>query len=607
MTEALNYFELNTRQLFAKYPELKTALKAFKPTSELEFQETPSGFPTARYHGIYIHSRHNPQKEALTILQSQLKAEPDICLFYGFGLGYLLEGFIQLFPNCPCLLVEPDISFFLKALQARDLRRVINHPRLVIFLASDASQIIQYLDENNYRQVQIVKLRSLYQKDLAYYEGTDSLLQSYLRQREININTLRRFGKLWLRNILQNLEHFLTSPGIIELKDYFKGLAGLVCAAGPSLEAILPLLKELSTKLIVIAVDTSLSALKRHGLEPNFTVVSDPQYFNTRHLDYIRNTSSFIVAELSTNPRIFRILKAPVFFYSSVFPLSKYFEGLVPAKGRLLAGGSVATTAWDLARLLGLNPIYVAGLDLGFPERKTHFKGAFFEEGFHSQANRFAPQETAAFRYLLSGLPFLAQANSGQPIITDHRMALYKFWFETQMRLNPSLSCFNLSWHGLAIKGMPFLDQTELLKMPNLPDLKARLDKISSLFKKQPLNPDLKNKLKESYYSLIEKLSAFQVLCKEAQATALKASSTVSQNEKEALLDELKSLDEKISQHEVKEIASFLAGPLINEILSKHIKGPQFAWEESLKLYQELNYSLKTQLELLEAFASRIT
>lgn len=606
MIADLNYFDLNTRQLFAKYPSLKSALLAFQPTCEMESQETPSGFPTAIFQGIYVHSRHNPQKEALTLLQSQFKAEPDICLFYGFGLGYLLEGFIQLYPNCPCILVEPDIPFFLKALQIRDLRKVINHPRLVMFLASDASQIIQYLDENNYRQVQIVKLRSLYQKNLGYYERTDSLIQSYLRQREININTLHRFGKLWLRNILQNLELFLTSPGIVELKDSLKGLAGLVCAAGPSLDEILPLLKELSSKLIVIAVDTSLAALFRHGLEPHFTVVSDPQYWNTRHLDPVQKTSSILVAEFSTNPRIFRILKAPVFFSSSVFPLAKYFESLIPAKGRLLAGGSVATTAWDLARFLGLNPIYMTGLDLGFPALKTHFKGAFFEERFHCQAQRLAPQETEAFRYLISGLPFPSLANSGQPILTDHRMALYKFWFETQLRLNPSISCYNLSWHGLAISGMPFLAPAELLKLPTPPDLKSRLSQMSSFFKQQALDSQLKNRLKNAYGNLVQNLSQLKALCQEAQAIALKALASLSLEEKQVLLKDLKRLDEKISQHEVKDIGSFLAGPLLNEILAKRINASSLAWDESLKLYRELDNSIATQLAILKDFRVRL-
>jgi hypothetical protein len=361
----MNHFEANTRILFSKIPGLKEALAPFQPSAEMEIVATPAGPPSAVYRGVTVHSRRDPEKEARALIASQVPAGASVGLFYAFGLGYLPEQFILAHPEANCLIIEPDIGLFLKALAARDLAVVLDHPRTVFFLASEPAPVVRYLDSLDLTSVQIVKLRPLYEKDRAYYERSDALIQSFLRQRDVNRNTLKRFGRRWVRNLAQNMRLLCLAPGISRAENLFAGMPALVCAGGPSLETILPHLVDLRERLLIIAVDTSLAALQRAGVDPDLTVICDPQYWNTRHIDAVKKTESILVSESSTHPRIFRRLGARVFFGSSVFPLGRALEALVGEKSWARAGRwrprpGIAPATWAAGRSTSPASIWVS-------------------------------------------------------------------------------------------------------------------------------------------------------------------------------------------------------------------------------------------------------
>ena len=145
------------------------------------------------------------------------------------------------------------------------------------------------------------------------------------------------------------------------------GLPALVIAGGPSLDSLAPSLAALRERMVLVSVNTPLRACRERGVEPDFTVVVDPQFWASRSLDWTLAQDGVLVAEPSACPRIFRRETERFFLCSSLFPLGETLEAAVGEKGRLGAGGSVSTSAWDLARLLGARPLYAAGLDLGFP------------------------------------------------------------------------------------------------------------------------------------------------------------------------------------------------------------------------------------------------
>lgn len=598
----MNYYERNINTLFSLAPYLK-GIETKEPAPDLELFPTPAGHTSGKYKGHYIHSRHNPVREATQLIEREIKKDISCALFYGFGLGYHIEVFVKKYPGIPLLIIEPDESFFLKALESRDLSTLFSLKNILYYINSDPEKLLPFVEGLPLSNIQIVKLRSVYEFHQDYYKRIDGIVSSYLSKKEVNINTLKRFGKLWIRNLVRNIRQLVEKPGIDLLGNTFKDIPCLVLASGPSLDLVLPHLPELRKRMVIITVDTSLRACLDHHVEPDFLIIVDPQYWNTRHLDWVKPETPFLVSESSTHPRVFRFLHLKGFFASSFFPLGRFFESIAGEKGKIGAGGSVATAAWDMARILGSSPIVMAGLDLGFPGKKTHFHGAYFEQTFHMLSHRFLPLEYMSFKYIRDGQPFFVPANDGGLVLTDKRMIIYKWWFESQMIRYPSVKTCTLSLSGAAIPGMDVIDIQKLFDLPFKRDIIH--EKINYIL---PLTePDINSeahyeKLKNAIRELLKNLHALSAIADQGIKTTRKAVSSLKGGKIPlSILEQLNTIDKRITSESSRIIAGFLMQPIVQGLIhtSTRDKSPEEVLEYSEKLYTELKDSCEYHYEEL--------
>jgi hypothetical protein len=299
----------------------------------------------------------------------------------------------------------------------------------------------------------------------------------------------------------------------------------------------------------------------------------DPQYWNFRHLDRQRTKKTRLIAESAVYPPVLRSLTesfafAGTFLCGSLFPLSRFIEDRVENKGNLGAGGSVATTAWDFARILAPSAIWIAGLDLSFPENKTHFRGALFEDRSLAEAGRFVPTETWSFRALRDGHPFLAKSACGGQTLTDKRLSLYAAWFENRFRSFPDVKNFSLSPDGLAIGGLETAAPEALLALPERRDeidrrLQAAFDGIEKDFSAPKRRAERAAGYEAAVHTLFEGLKTIKTLAEdaaEAAETALRRArrGRLSPAEQEKVLKKLDAANNAIMHSEVKEAAGFL-------------------------------------------------
>ncbi|MFP4230412.1 MAG: motility associated factor glycosyltransferase family protein [Spirochaetaceae bacterium] len=450
------------------------------PAAAVEIMETPSGEPTARYGERLLHPLRNPRERALRAFTPQWVGTHPLVVFFGFGLGYEVEAFLSRDEAEAAVVVEPDAGLFRKALSVRDVRPLLSSPKARFFVAADADAVAMALREFERLKPHRHVLNASARVHTSYFDAVDAVVREAEQRASINAATLNRFGRVWVRNLIRNagvLEH---ASGVSRLSGALSRLPALLCAAGPSLDEALPHIAALAERTVIIAVDTAVEALARHGVEPDFAVVVDPQYWNTRHLDRLRLHSTILISEASAHPRVFHTLAdCPTYLCSSIFPLGAALEEAVGNKGKLGAGGSVSTTAWDLARLLGASPVYCTGLDLGFPGRRTHVHGSFFEERSHLLATRFRPAEQQSFEYIHDGAPFEVAANDGGTVLSDRRMMIYMWWFSNQSKIHPQVDTRNLSARGAAVEGIPAVPLAEALKLPAIRrDLDARLTRL---------------------------------------------------------------------------------------------------------------------------------
>jgi hypothetical protein len=452
--------------LAAVPPGTAAAVAAAEPDPSFELLPTPSGEPTARWRGALLHSPRDPRREARALVEREAGPEPSAGVVLGLGLGYAAEAFREAHPGVPLVVIEPDAGLVRAAAEARDLAPLAADPAVRLVIGGDAGSAAAALDGLSVERLAVLRLVAEIRHSQAAFRAAEGAVQSFQLRRQINTNTLARFGRLWVRNLSANLGTFLASPGVGELAGLFDGMPAVVLAGGPTLDELVPLLARIAERALLVSVNTPLAACLAAGVHPDCAVVVDPQFWASRYLDWTDAYRGWIVAEPSTHPRVFHHRSNRVFIASSLFPLGERLEEAVGAKGKLGAGGSVSTAAWDLARLMGTRPIYAAGLDLSFPGLRTHCRGTFFGEARRSTGARTAPLEGWAFASLHDIGLFPAPSAAGGTVPSDRRMLLYRWWFENQILMHPDLQAFTLSDQGMAIDGMTPVRPEALLDLP---------------------------------------------------------------------------------------------------------------------------------------------
>ena len=470
-------FLRNCSSFTARFPEQAARLGLDKPESALQrLQALPPEYrllpakargmehtATLTVRGGFLHSKYNPQEEARRILGSEFFQTAEVwnrCIFAGLGLGYLASQYIEHFPAAEAVIIEADCNVFLCFLAARRLDSFFRHRKLSLLIGTQPEEAASFLASTGWNSSILFKAAVSIEAYKQWYEAFFALLERNKMKNSINAKTLERFGTLWLKNTVKNLSTLCTAAKIGCFKNAFPDAAAAVLAGGPSLTAHLELIKKSGMDFLIIAVDTALRACLRAGITPDFVLSFDPQYWNYLHTAGLDTGKSLLISEAAVFPAVLRQQSRAVFLSNSSSPFARYLEGkgqneAGDADCTLAAGGSVATTAWDFARYIGANPVIMAGLDLAYPNKQTHFAGSTFEEAAHTRSTRLAPAEQANFNSLYSAFPSLHKDYAGGTVLTDRRMLLYAWWFESALAKYPEVKTFNLMPHGVFIPGMP--------------------------------------------------------------------------------------------------------------------------------------------------------
>jgi len=466
-----DWYPANLQALRTRSPELAALVDA-AISFPLEISVARSGARTAKAVGGWLHSRYDPQSEGRRIADEAIATGAELVIVLGLGLGYSARAVLS--SGVRVAVAESNAAWLAALLRSCNLIDIISDERCALILCPEGRGLDEYLEEVAPRSIAIIENGATL---AAFPEAAEMLrfqTSRYRKKDEVNAATLRRFGRLWVRNLSRNIRIAAACPGLSSFLGTFKGFPALVLAAGPSLDEIAGLLPELAQRMVIICVDTALRSALRVGVEPDFIIVVDPQYWNMRHLDRCASPGSVLITEAAVWPSIFRFHARQIALCSSIYPLGRYVEDrLGSLKGSLGAGGSVATTAWDFARILGCSPLYMAGLDLSFPDGKTHAKASLFEQRSLSEGSRLDPASSAAFRAMRGGNPYQALANDGTEVTSDERLSLYATWFTRKLAIHPDAPTYNLSSRGLAITGM---DHVPASSLPCLPKRRLELD-----------------------------------------------------------------------------------------------------------------------------------
>ena len=613
-------FEAN-RSLFAKrFPDLARLISLDSPSAALSLfssipdeytlAETPSGYPTVSVRGTYLHSRYNPfhdAERALAGAATGTSTDKPVftaagCVFAGLALAYIPELYANKYPGSTIVLVEPDIYLFLLFLASRKLDTLFSHGSLILVVGEPARDACALIESLCLQNLPVYSNAGIRAPNKGWFDEFDLVSKRNREKRQINANTLKRFGDLWLGNMCKNMNELRDRRGITGFAGLFADIPTLILAAGPSLDRILPKLKDLREHCIIIAVDTAVRACVRAGVEPDFIVLVDPQYWNWRHLDGVVSPSSILITESAAWPAVFRFQCRAIYLCSSLFPLGKFLEEHTIVRGELGAGGSVSTTAWDFARHLGAKTIYMAGLDLGFPDRKTHFTGSIFEDRTHTVSRRLSPSETSGYLALYGAGPYPVPDYKGGYVLTDKRLILYAWWFESRLALFPEHRTATLTPEGVRIPGFSVARTEEIL---GLEKKRARIDETLDRFlandkAETGSQTDVKNRERFDA-ALIELRAALDEIGTLAEKGIQICDSCAGDCAQGSILAQLDEIDRKILAHRGKEIVAmmFSENADTSAANAKGAHGTHEALGPSRAMYRQIRLAVTRNIEAL--------
>jgi hypothetical protein len=611
MSEQL--YQKNLKVLRERFPSLARILQSEK-TGEFCCVSIPSrtGEPTLQVERdgkrLLLHSRNDPKAEARRFAESSTDGTEQFFVLIGFGAGYVVEALQERNKGAFILVIEPAPHILMAGMKTRDLSSILGSDRVLMMTATRGAHDLRipFDDIFGIHSPKFLVTRPYFELFPEKVTEIRNEVSAFLSRTEINIATLKRFDRLWTKNSFKNASCFFGFPGIQKLRDLLKGIPAAVICAGPSLDRDLAVLKHITDNLLLIAVDTALKPLLKRGITPDFVVTVDPQFINcffTAHLGQLIHDPPTLIADPAVHPATLRGYQGPIFLTSSVFSPGRFIERFSGSKGTIAAGGSVSVSAFDVARIMGADPIILLGLDLSYGGGKTHVSGSFIEEYILSQLSRFQHPANFYVQYVRKGDPTLTRDRNGTLVFTDRRLLLYKKWFDNQPD-HVKQRAINAASGGLEINGFRSIPLRELQKdlKKTRPDRKGMRKRLMDTWSSERIEHGRLNRFIGELNSLKPSLLKLRALCRDASTCSTRLLGHPDAEEGKRLTESLTLIDQKLlSCGKETELLSMVMQASISEVLKKHtVADEKEAFENSLKLYKSMDDGFDYLLNLIE-------
>ncbi|OAT80377.1 motility associated factor glycosyltransferase family protein [Desulfotomaculum copahuensis] len=435
--------ETNLNALKKTDSYLASIIEQARADQSCRLLKAANGLPTAvAFDGgkpAFLHSRYDPVREAMSWAEVQKIASVQALALLGFGLGYHVRALInRLQPDQQLRVYQFGLGSFKRALESMNLVDLLLDHRLSLIVEDDqavlAGDLAGLLKSGAQLLIHEPSLR-------AFPKGP---LWETINEWRIKKASVIRFGRLLEDNYNANLPVLSSIPLI---NDYFGRLAGqplLLAAGGPSLDEIIPYL-HCKKELFVLAVGTALAPLMKAGIRPDMVIVTDPLPVIARQLTSIDAGTPLIILP-TVSPAVISGR-----FSQLILALQEGFgpaEEMAEQRGAELiaTGGSVSTTALDIAIRMGAKPIMLAGLDLAYPSGKMHATGTM-----HGDNVLWVQDEM-----VVTGV-------DGSPVVTTPVLNIYRRWIERRIAQAEDLEVVNLSPSGACIANTKALAPAFLL------------------------------------------------------------------------------------------------------------------------------------------------
>lgn len=368
----------------------------------------------------------------------------NVVIVPGSGIGFDLQTLMRELPaSCRVFWMETNPGTVAGIFMSCAVEEYVESGRLRIALGRDEKLVEQsFLKMWDMPQGPSFKIydqtTSSPDEDMFYNRVLKSICNA-LTLSIFNIGTLICRGGLWQMNTLKNLPILLRNPGMVALRNSFKGKPALVVGAGPSLNAVLPYLKACAGGFVVISTGTALRSLRNAGIRPDLVVAVDAHPLMASQFQVACDDLYLVCSTLVYPP-------APPKF-KGIFagtldanPIDTWLDKLTGERGLMLAAGTVTSTAVDLAVFMGCSTVVTIGFDLSLGnDGTTHARNTMYH----------GVKADMEFKELVR-----VPGNYQETVLTTRQFRNYLILFEQYIERHKEICLVNVTDAGAQIRGM---------------------------------------------------------------------------------------------------------------------------------------------------------
>ena len=405
--------------------EEKNSLLSDKFTLSLAINGQPTAQTFVNRQSFYLHSSVNPEREA-SLLADSLKQTEEYMVF-GMELGYHVLELLNRYQSARVHVFESNIYLLHMAFTYIDWTTYIANGRIRVVYNDDLKQLVSEIS-GRFAEMKNAEL-------LVHYPAIkmieDVQIRQLLEDFFVTTSSMREQGSLLDSNF--EVISKLNLPECGELKDIFKDKAVVIVGAGPSVDSQLDRLRKYRDKITVFATGHIIRRLVNEGIIPDAVIITDPQPLMYKQIDGVNLKGIPMILLSTASSSVIDYYNGSIYVaYQSGYELAEIKAKEIGAT-LFETGGSVTTTALDIALRFGASKIIFVGVDLAYTGGYSHASGEGRKVGN------------------IDGLRQV-RSNTGGMVYTSKNLDIYRKWIERRIEGVMDTKFYNTG-EGAVIKG----------------------------------------------------------------------------------------------------------------------------------------------------------
>ena len=310
-----------------------------------------------------------------------------LLIMLGLGLGYQLAFLYEKFTPVNIYIIEPDTDLFYLSLCVLDYAYIFEyiserHLGIKFIFTDDPESIMLDLDNYCSKYGMNIAVKTFYQH---YASPRLSEIRHRLERDLPSISIKNGFFDDTLTGMCHSYRNLIAGVRILtdyQLPEKLLNIPTLIIGSGPSLDDELELIKEINSRVCVIACGTALTALIRYGIKVDIYVAIERTEPVRDSLLTIKDRSVFnqilCIAPDVVYPDVLNLFKHKLIglkaneVLPSLLVLSKKLNNIENLCCLNYCNPLVSNMGLFIASYLGFRNLFLVGVDNGSAKKESH-------------------------------------------------------------------------------------------------------------------------------------------------------------------------------------------------------------------------------------------